>query len=160
MKAWIYAALVTFLFALPLSTKAEDGDGKNITAAYIFAVGISHTDSVVYISEIQKLDEAIIENKTGFLNRMPEYSDQFRSALTSAYSGYITCSVFYDAKLEKVQKKRAKLISLYGQKKNYMQVVEIENDKFTFTPLRPVTMTRSETVPLGVGPAYMPNTEQ
>lgn len=59
-----------------------------------------------------------------------------------------------------MQKKRAKLISLYGQKKNYMQVVEIENDKFTFTPLRPVTMTRSETVPLGVGPAYMPNTEQ
>lgn len=156
MKSFICIALLSLFFALPYSAKAGDGEGKNTITAYIFGVGVSHTDSTVYISEIQQLDEALIEKKTGFLNRMPDYSEQYRSMLRSTYPGFITCSVFYGDKAEKVEKKRAKLLRHYARKKSEMKIVEVPAGKFSFTLLHAIIMTKSETVPVGVGPAYLP----
>lgn len=167
MKSIICTALLGIILTAPLSAQerqdtqqTEEKTAQTARPAYIFGVGISLTDSVVYISEIQKLEQAVIEKKTKFLTRMPDYADQYQSFLENTYPGHITSAVFYAEKKEQAEKKRAKLIRHYAQKKHLMKEEEVSADNFKFTELHPQKMTHSETIPLGVGPAYKPETQE
>lgn len=167
MKSIICTALLGIILAAPLTAQVlpatqqkEQETPQTAKPAYIFGLGISLTDSVVYFSEIQKLEKAVIEKKTQFLTRMPDYADQYQSFLENTYPGHITATVFYAEKKEQVEKKRAKLMRHYAHKKNLMKAVEVSAENFTFTELHPQKMTHSETIPLGVGPAYKPQTQE
>lgn len=144
MKTFLHLVLIA-LILLPASAQARKDKGTADVTVYIFGVGTSFSDSTVYISDIQPLDTARIEPRTGFLNRMPEYAEQYHAALQAAYPGLITCAVFYAQDLKTAEKKHAKLLRHYA-KQHGTRTVEVAKDKFSFTTLKPQEQTQTITV--------------
>lgn len=144
MKTFLHLVLLA-LILLPASAQARKDKGTTDGAVYIFGVGTGFSDSTVYISDLQTLDTARIEPRTGFLNRMPEYAEQYRAALQTAYPGLITCAVFYAEDRKAAEKKHAKLLRHYAKQRG-TRTVEVGRDKFSFTTLTPQEPTKTITV--------------
>lgn len=67
---------------------------------YVYGVATSFNDSTVYITEIQQLDSAWVDTKTGFLYSRNNYSFQLRDHLKANGFATPTC-VTYFAKTRK-----------------------------------------------------------
>lgn len=124
------------------------------TTVYMFGFSASFTDSIAYITDVQQLDSAYIETKSGFLVDRPIYSDQLQTYLESIKGQpNCTCVVFFDIK-------KSKLLDEYNKiKKQYMAdhnivLKELEPGTFRFQAPRyelpenvlPVEETPAETV--------------
>lgn len=93
---------------------------------YVFGLSASFTDSLVYFTDIQTLDSAWVEKKTGFLQDRDQYSYQLRDYLsTKLQQPHRTCIVFYSQKLEKLQKKLQKVRRLYAHPKEGAQHFDV-----------------------------------
>ena len=86
------------------------------STVYMFGFSASFTDSLVYITDIQRLDSAYIDTKTDFLMDRPVYSDQLQTFL-EATTGMpdCTCVVFFDTKKSKLSEEYAKIKKRYDQ---------------------------------------------
>ena len=120
------------LFSILLLTQAW-GAGKQ-TPLYIFGFAASFTDSLVHFTDIQYIEEAYTEKKTGFLYNREDYSQQLREYLKEKGVQTPTCVTFYATKRKKIEKKYIKLRRKYTQGGKY-DVQYIDQSAFNYQPV-------------------------
>lgn len=111
MKILKYITLTLFLTAF----SAAGVQAKPVKAQlYLFGFSASFKDSVVYVTEIQELKDAWIDNKTEFLLGRDNYSYQLKEYLTEhIQQPDRVCMVFYATSKAKAEKQLAKLKRKY-----------------------------------------------
>ena len=123
---------------------------KGTADVYVFGVGTSFNDSVMYMSAPQRLDGALIQKKTGFLEDRTYYSFQFKNYLEANYPGYETCAVFYATSRKNIEKKYAKLRRRYRKDKE-LRVEEVPTNEFAFIPMKNLRQAAEKTEGKGGG---------
>lgn len=106
------------------------------TPVYICGFASSFNDSTVYFTEIQLLNEAYTDSKTGFLYARDSYSYQLREHLQKNNVAHPTCIVFFAKKGKDIEKKLVALKKRYTTKGSY-DVKYLSIDDFAFSPLIP-----------------------
>ena len=93
-------------------------------------VSASFTDSLVYFTDIQFLDSAVVDGK-GFLVGRSQYSVQLKDYLETKEGGKNrTCFMFYNLKKSKLQKELLKLKEKYSKGGNLL--LKSVNPEFKF----------------------------
>lgn len=124
----ILFALVALCAALQVSARDRQ------QSIYMFAYGTSFNDSTIYISTVEVVKNATLEQKTNFLNNRLSYSNAFKQFLDVKYSGIHTTAVFFNVKREKLEKMYLK-IRRNTQKSRTMRLVEVPASDFRFPVL-------------------------
>ena len=119
---------VTVVFAVCSAFSMKKDHGKSV---YAFGVGASFTDTIVYFTEIQKLDSVKL-GKDGFRPRRDQYSYQLKNYLEfNSLQPNSTCMIYFSDNLNKLEKEASKILGKYRKSKNVV-VQKIELDKFSF----------------------------
>lgn len=124
----ILFALVALCAALQVSARDRQ------QSIYMFAYGTSFNDSTIYLSTVEVVKNATLEQKTNFLNNRLSYSSAFKQFLDVKYSGIHTTAVFFNVKREKLEKMYLK-IRRNTQKSRTMRLVEVPASDFRFPVL-------------------------
>lgn len=124
----ILFALVALCAALQVSARDRQ------QSIYMFAYGTSFNDSTIYLSTVEVVKNATLEQKTNFLNNRLSYSNAFKQFLDVKYSGIHTTAVFFNVKHEKLEKMYLK-IRRNTQKSKAMRLVEVPVSDFRFPVL-------------------------
>lgn len=124
----ILFALVALCAALQVSARDRQ------QSIYMFAYGTSFNDSTIYLSTVEVVKNATLEQKTNFLNNRLSYSNAFKQFLDVKYNGIHTTAVFFDVKREKLEKMYLK-IRRNAQKSRTMRLVEVPASDFRFPVL-------------------------
>lgn len=124
----ILFALVALCAALQVSARDRQ------QSIYMFAYGTSFNDSTIYLSTVEVVKNATLEQKTNFLNNRLSYSNAFKQFLDVKYSGIHTTAVFFNVKREKLEKMYLK-IRRNTQKGRTMRLVEVPASDFRFSVL-------------------------
>lgn len=124
----ILFALVALCVALQVSARDRQ------QSIYMFAYGTSFNDSTIYLSTVEVVKNATLEQKTNFLNNRLSYSNAFKQFLDVKYSGMHTTAVFFNVKREKLEKMYLK-IRRNTQKSRAMRLVEVPTSDFRFPVL-------------------------
>lgn len=124
----ILFALVALCAALQVSARDRQ------QSIYMFAYGTSFNDSTIYLSTVEVVKNATLEQKTNFLNNRSSYSNAFKQFLDVKYSGIHTTAVFFNVKREKLEKMYLK-IRRNTQKSRTMRLVEVSASDFRFPVL-------------------------
>lgn len=124
----ILFALVALCAALQVSARDRQ------QSIYMFAYGTSFNDSTIYLSTVEVVKNATLEQKTNFLNNRLSYSNAFKQFLDVKYSGIHTTAVFFNVKREKLEKMYLK-IRQNTQKSRTMRLVEVPASDFRFPVL-------------------------
>lgn len=124
----ILFALVALCAALQVSARDRQ------QSIYMFAYGTSFNDSTIYLSTVEVVKNATLEQKTNFLNNRLFYSNAFKQFLDVKYSGIHTTAVFFNVKREKLEKMYLK-IRRNTQKGRTMRLVEVPASDFRFSVL-------------------------
>jgi len=124
----ILFALVALCAALHVSARDRQ------QSIYMFAYGTSFNDSTIYLSTVEVVKNATLEQKTNFLNNRLSYSNAFKQFLDVKYSGIHTTAVFFNVKREKLEKMYLK-IRRNTQKGRTMRLVEVPASDFRFPVL-------------------------
>ncbi len=124
----ILFALVALCAALQVSARDRQ------QSIYMFAYGTSFNDSTIYLSTVEVVKNATLEQKTNFLNNRLSYSNAFKQFLDVKYSGIHTTAVFFNVKREKLEKMYLK-IRRDTQKSRTMRLVEVPASDFRFPVL-------------------------
>lgn len=124
----ILFALVALCAALQVSARDRQ------QSIYMFAYGTSFNDSTIYLSTVEVVKNATLEQKTNFLNNRLSYSNAFKQFLDMKYSGIHTTAVFFNVKREKLEKMYLK-IRRNTQKGRAMRLVEVPASDFRFPVL-------------------------
>ena len=100
---------------------------------YMFGVGLSFIDSLVYVTEVQEVNAYIQPN--GFLNDRSLYTLQLNNYFVSKRGReHITCAVFFSTKKPKAEKKRDKIKKKYRTGFLGTQLRDLRPDEFQFMP--------------------------
>lgn len=124
----ILFALVALCAALQVSARDRQ------QSIYMFAYGTSFNDSTIYLSTVEVVKNATLEQKTNFLNNRLSYSNAFKQFLDVKYSGIHTTAVFFNVKREKLEKMYLK-IRRNTQKSRTMRLVEVPASDFRYPVL-------------------------
>lgn len=124
----ILFAFVALCAALQVSARDRQ------QSIYMFAYGTSFNDSTIYLSTVEVVKNATLEQKTNFLNNRLSYSNAFKQFLDVKYSGIHTTAVFFNVKREKLEKMYLK-IRRNTQKSRTMRLVEVTASDFRFPVL-------------------------
>jgi hypothetical protein len=117
---------------------AHAGNKSETTKAYLFGFVANFTDSVVYFTDIQEVENVTIQKKSKFLKNRDSYSDQLRYYFTDKLNmPHRTCIVSFGLTRKEAEKKYVKMRKLYTEKNagNYDVRYISENDfKFQAIP--------------------------
>lgn len=106
---------------------------RTIPEMYVYAVGMSAADSVVYMTDIQILQNAKINQTNGFLMGRNHFSAQFASHLAEIDQPNRMCAVMFDEKGAKLAAEYEKLKKKYQKKGFLVKVIDISEFKFIVT---------------------------
>lgn len=119
-----------FAISIVVGAAAKKSKDKNKYGVYMVGVSASFTDSLVYITDIQFLDSAVVDGK-GFLVGRSQYSLQLKDYLETKENGKNrTCFMFFNVKKNKLQKELSQLKEKY--KKGGSLVLKSVNPEFKF----------------------------
>ena len=119
-----------FAVSVVVGATAKKSKDKNKYGVYMAGVSASFTDSLVYFTDIQFLDSALVDGK-GFLVGRSQYSVQLKDYLETKEGGKNrTCFMFFNLKKNKLQKELQKLKEKYNKGKN--MVLKDVNPEFKF----------------------------
>lgn len=130
MKLRLYLALAAML--LPSLMFAAQ---KNVPL-YVCGLATSFNDSTVYFTEIQKIDSAYVDSKTGFLYGRDSYSYQLREQMQKHGLSHATCITFFAKDKKDIDKKYAAFKKRYATKGRY-NVKYLTTAEFNFSPIIP-----------------------
>ncbi len=127
-------AFLTIIFAL--ITTATFGQVKDMSVkgtVYVFGVGDSMRDSTVFITSVQRIDNANLQKRSKLLLDRPYLSMQLKSHFAKSLNDPNRLCILYYAKSEKdATKKQIKV------RKNYLDegaiVKQLAPAEFQFTP--------------------------
>lgn len=127
----IFCLLVIAMLAL-CSTEAIAKPKQ--TKVYIFGVSINFTDSVTYLTDVQVLEPAYIESKTGFLYDRSIYSQQLQIWIEyNMNQPNTTCTVFFSKSKNKLENKYVKMREKF-RKDESTKLKNIDAGEFKFIP--------------------------
>jgi len=106
------------------------------TPIYIYGFSASFNDSIVYFTDIQKVDSAWLDEKTDFLVSRENYSYQLRDFLSGRGEPNRTCVVSYATKRKDIEKKFIKMRRKYVEKGGY-DVKYVSSSEFKFNAMVP-----------------------
>ena len=134
MNKW-KAFLICLLGALTLSATAAPKEKKEKVAepqrVYMYGMSVNHHDSTVYITDVQDLDDIII-NTDGSLQNYAGYSMQLKVYLEGTLGNVNqTCAVVYSYKKKKLEKRFIKTKKKFLANKDQV-LRQIGTDTFTF----------------------------
>ncbi len=122
------AALLLVAVGMGASAKVKQ------KTVYMFGFSTALTDSVVYITDIQRLDSAYYETKGNFLQERALYGVQLQNFVEAAYrKPGSTCVVFFHTKRRKAEKEYLKVKKRY-ETDSATTVQLIGGDAFRFVP--------------------------
>lgn len=130
VKTLIGAVLMTL--AISVSSQAANKP----TRLFVYGFAASFNDSTVYITNIEQLDTAWVDVKTGFLYSRDNYSYQLRDYLKSKGVEHPTCITVYATTRKDAEKKYTSLKRRYTSKGAYV-IRYITEDEFTYSPIVP-----------------------
>jgi hypothetical protein len=133
-KQILAGLLVTMMALLPSSVFGIN----KLTPTYMFGVVTSFNNSVVYFTEIQRLDSTWINTKNNFLYSRENYSFQLRDYMKGTGVEVPTCTVIFAEKRSDVEKKYLKFKKRYTTKGNYI-LKNISPTEFSFSSITPDT---------------------
>ena len=116
--------------------KAEDL--SKAASVYIYGLSSSFNDSTVYITDLQLVDSAFIENKK-FLGGMKEYTEQMNTYFTGKGLDRRTNVVFFKTKATKAEKAYVKLRRRYTTPD--VNLVTVGINDFLFKAVHPTEVT-------------------
>ena len=123
---WLFIAFAMFpLFASGIN---------KLTPVYMFGFAASFNDSIVYLTEIQRIDSAWIDSKTKFLYGRNNFSHQLYNHLSDAGNNHPTCMVMFADERKKIEKKYLKFRKRYTSKGAYI-VKYVDANTFNFSPI-------------------------
>ena len=123
----IFTALLT-LCATSITAKPKQ------TKVYIFGVSINFTDSVTYLTDVQVLEPAYIETKTGFLYDRSIYSQQLQICMEHAKrQPNTTWTIFFSTKRSKLEEKFIKVRDKYTKDQSTILNI-LDAGEFKFIP--------------------------
>jgi RNA polymerase primary sigma factor len=114
-----------------LDSKPLKERSKFAKTIYLYGVGFSAVDSVVYFTDEQRLDSMVMEKKTKFLEKRATLSEQLANYLTSIGESKYTAAIIYDTNLKKLDKKYIKHAKYY--KKNGFTIKPADKSQFSFS---------------------------
>ncbi len=139
MKKRFWAGFVLCMLAMTALTAGTKGEKNSV---YMYGIATSLMDSVVYVTEIQQVEGAVVNSKNGFLEARSLYSEQLRAFLEQlGNQGNMTCAVCFHEKKHKIQKKHQKLLGKYAKKDIILKT--LKDSEFQFEA--PAPMTEEET---------------
>lgn len=123
----VKSILIAMLILMVSSVEAKPLKTNKV---YMFGFSASFKDSVVYVTEIQNVQEAWIDTKTKFLLGRDQYSAQFKNYLTDKLNqpGRVSM-VLFELNKKKAEKLYLKLMKKY--QKGY-DVRYVNNKDFSF----------------------------
>lgn len=125
---------LTALVAIAFTTIAIAANKPARLFAYGFSA--SFNDSTVYFTEIQELDSAWADTKTGFLYSRDNYSYQLRDYLKAKGVDNPTCITTYAKTRKEVERKYTKMRKRYISGNNF-NVRYITASDFSYQPITP-----------------------
>ena len=102
----------------------------------MFAVSAQFGDSIVYVTNLQKVDKAQLTRKYDYLAFRSDYSQQFNKYVTDSYykANQVT-SVVFDKNRKKALKRFNIILKLYERDKA-MHLMLVTDDRFQFTAIQ------------------------
>lgn len=129
----MFALLLSF--SATVSAKSKKNASNSITL-YMYGVSTSFNDSTVYITDVQEVENAYIQNKR-FLGGAREYAEQMNSYCTANYGDRRTNAIFFKKTRVKAEKAYVKLRKRYA--KHGIELQAIPTGSFNFKAIRPDT---------------------
>lgn len=132
MRHFLSAITIGVLLLLSITTQGK----VRCTPIYIFGTSASFNDSVVYITEIQILDSAWVDEKSGFLEGRSGYSNQLKNHFSIAgndgRTNLVSFATTEKAILKKYERMRKKF---HGTKKHPLNydIRILDEEEFRFT---------------------------
>lgn len=106
----------------------QDKKSRNVDL-YMFAASFSVLDSVLYVSEVQKVNDVIVNNKW-FVKERAAFEEQFTERVRIGDDESLLTSLYFSEKSKKVIKSRARLIKR-NSKKNKFSLIEVSGFSFS-----------------------------
>lgn len=123
--------LVCILTSAIILSVTASAKNKCVPKVYIFGFAASFNDSIVYLTNIQELDSAWIDDKNDFLINRNDYSYQFKNYFESKNINHHTCIVSYALKQKDINKKYQKIKNKYVKNGNFdIRYVPLEDFQF------------------------------
>ena len=133
MKNW-NKLLFLAITALMLICATDIYSKPKQTKVYIFGVSINFTDSTTYITDVQALEPAYIETRTGFLYDRSIYSQQLQIWVEYAKNQpNTTCTVFFSENKSQLEKKYIKVRNNYNKDQS-TKLKTLNAGEFKFIP--------------------------
>ena len=135
MNKRLWTGLLMCAMAMVIVTAKTKEPVKGV---YMYGMATSLMDSVVYITDIQYVDKAVLNAKTSFLEARTMYSEQLRSHLEQqGLPPHMTCTVSFNVKKQKLEKAYQKALAKYNKMKG-MKLNVLNNNKFVFKAVEPL----------------------
>lgn len=128
---------IILLFALILTVSSIEAKPLKTNSVYMFGFSASFKDSVIYVTDIQNVQEAWIETKNEFLLGRDQYSYQLKTYLADSLSQPDrVCLVIFALKKKKAEKMYLKLMKKYkkGYEVRYLNAREFKFDAIDMSP--------------------------
>ncbi|MGL5957127.1 MAG: hypothetical protein ACRCZZ_00750 [Phocaeicola sp.] len=118
--------LLLFMVCTAFSLK-----GNKTRSIYVVGVSASFSDSLIFFTAIQKLDEVRLDNK--MLPGRAQYSYQLKNHLESVEGlSNRTCFVYFSTSKKSLEKTVRKLGKKYTKGESNVIIRELPSDAFTF----------------------------
>lgn len=129
MRKSLFILLFVLIAALGVAREKKDNNKVKEVSVYILGASVSFSDSIVYFTEIQKLDNVVLEN--GFLPHRQYYAYELKDYMNFEENipGRISV-VYFDEKRSKLEKKEQKIKKHLMEKEN--KIIRYLGDKFKF----------------------------
>ena len=141
-----YLKFIALVVVLSTFLPANAAKKSETTKAYLFGFVANFTDSVVYFTDIQEIENVTIQKKTKFLKDRDSYSDQLRYYFTDKLNmPPRTCIVSFGLTRKEAEKKYVKMRKLYTEKNaGRYDVRYITENDFKFQAILPAETTVTE----------------
>ena len=141
-----YLKFIALVVVLSTFLPANAAKKSETTKAYLFGFVANFTDSVVYFTDIQEIENVTIQKKTKFLKDRDSYSDQLRYYFSDKLNmPHRTCIVSFGLARKEAEKKYVKMRKLYTEKNaGRYDVLYITENDFKFQAILPAETTVTE----------------
>lgn len=129
MKKVLFIFLFVFVASVAVARDKKESKNTKEVPVYIMGASMSFSDSIVYFTEIQKLDAVVLQN--GFLPHRQYYAYELKDYMSFEENmpGRISV-IYFDEKYNKLVKKEQKIKKRLMEKDG--KAVRYLGDKFKF----------------------------
>lgn len=130
MKKSLLVIFLVFVAAYAVAANKSDNKKDKAVTVYVWGASMSFSDSIVYFTEIQKVDNVVLKN--GFLPNRQFYAYELKDYMNFKENmpGRISV-IYFDEKRSDMEKKEQKIKKRLVEKEG--KTVRYLGDKFMFT---------------------------